>query len=238
MRKPIAMFFLCIAASLLNLAINKLCLLLDFPLYLDTILTVSVTLLYGPMWGSLTGTLTNIIANTLVLDVYGWASYLFALCNIATALLTWLFVRFFPRELSFEASVNRYAAATQTFPGNKPEKPMNPSLESRRLDEVLNRLIVLVFLAFALCIAMSLLGGLISAFIQFLLASSGSAQPNPAATQLSSTLFRQHIPVVAVEILSRIPMNVIDRLITVFAAYGIANAIGRLRTSHTKTQRH
>ena len=221
MRKTIVMLFLCIAASLLNLAINKLCLLVDFPLYLDTVLTVSVTLLYGPVWGSLTGALTNIIANTLVLDVYGWASYLFALCNIATALLTWLFVRFFMRELGFEASVRQNKVETQNLPG--------PNLESRRLDTVMNRLIVLVFLAFVLCIAMSILGGLISAFIQFLLASSGSAQPNPAATQLSSTLFSRQLPVVAVEILSRIPINIIDRLITVFAAYGIAKAVSRLR---------
>ena len=212
MRKTIIMLLLCIAASLLNIAFNMLCLLLDYPLYLDTILTVSITLLYGPLWGCLTGAFTNIIANTIYYDVHGWPSYLFALCSIVTALITWSFVYFFRWELSFANLHYSKVPAAEAF----------PDPESRRLDAAISRLIVLVFLAFALCIAMSILGGLISAFIQFLLTVQGDASLNPAATQLSSTLFKRQMPVLAVEILSRIPMNIIDRLITVFAAYGIA----------------
>ena len=218
MRKTIIMLLLCIAAALFNIAFNMLCLLLDLPLYLDTILTVSITLLYGPLWGCLTGAFTNIIANTIYFDVHGWPSYLFALCNIATALITWLFVCFFRRELSFASLHHSKVPAAEAFPGP----------ESRRLDAAISRLIVLVFLAFALCLAMSILGGLISAFIQFLLTVQGDARLNPASTQLSSTLFKRQMPVVAVEILSRIPMNIIDRLITVFAAYGIAKGASRL----------
>jgi hypothetical protein len=67
---------------------------------------------------------------------------------------------------------------------------------------------------------MSVLGGLISVFIQFI---------NPAHTNepgrvafLGRILFDENSPVILVEIASRIPVNIVERLITAFAAYGIA----------------
>jgi hypothetical protein len=39
-------------------------------------------------------------------------------------------------------------------------------------------------------------------------------------------MFRRGLPVVLAEILPRIPMNVIDRFISVFVGYGIAMGIG------------
>jgi hypothetical protein len=42
------------------------------------------------------------------------------------------------------------------------------------------------------------------------------------------TLLRRELPLLAVEILSRIPLNIIDRLVSVFGAYGLAALLSRI----------
>src|SRR5215469_12766278 len=90
--------FLCIVGAILNIFINKLAAGIIFlPLYLDTIFTITSTLLGGLFWGSLTGALTGIIGQTYYF--WGWEPYLFIICSVATAFLTWSFMRYFPDEL-------------------------------------------------------------------------------------------------------------------------------------------
>jgi predicted lipid-binding transport protein (Tim44 family) len=178
-----------------------------FPLFLDTVFTVTLTLTGGLFWGALTGALTNVIYNTFFF--WGWEGYLFALCNIATALVTWLFMRFFPREL-----------------GQTPDasQPTPSPLKSRRFEMVADKVIVLILLSFGLCIAMSVLGGLISALIQIF---------NPSYAKepfVSAAMSDQNLPLILTEIMSRFPQNIIDRLITAFAGYGFALALHRIST--------
>jgi len=205
------MFFLCVAGALLNVALHLLATGEDLlPLYLDTVFTITVTLLCGPVWGCLTGALTNIISHTN--NFWGWEGYLFALCNIATALVTWQFIRFFPKELNL----------IQIQHDNK----HSFSVKSRQLDNIMNRIIILTLLSFALCLVISILGGLISAFIEILRSTAVSeAIQNPASppnTQYDS------IPLVLREIISRIPINIIDRLISAFLGFFIALALSIL----------
>jgi hypothetical protein len=95
--RTIIVIFLCIAGALLNNVFTVVAGKLNIPLFLDTVFTVTLTLTGGLFWGALTGALTNLIYNTLF--YWGWEGYLFTLCNIATAVVTWLFMRFFPQEL-------------------------------------------------------------------------------------------------------------------------------------------
>jgi len=208
---------LCLAGALLNIAINTLATrAAGLPLYLDTILTLSLTLAGGLFWGLLTGLLTNIIATPLYSLSYGWVYCLFALCNMATALVAWLFTRFFPRELQVTAET--------------PEIPRkSQGLASRRLSELMNRMIVLILLSFCLCLVISVLDGVIAAFIQSINPEL-SGKPSVSG-DLAATMFGHKIPAILEEILSRIPVNVIDRLITAFAGYGIAAGIKRLMSS-------
>jgi len=211
-KKPI-IIFLCIGGALLNVAFNEINSLIGFPLYFDTVFTVTLTLLTGPLYGSLTGALTNIIANTIDFEYWGWMGYLFAICNVATALITWLFVRLFPRELNLGRETSGAGFKDVSVAANFP---------SRRLDVIISRLIVLILLSFVLCIAISILGGLLASFMRFMLTLSDVAAHNPASAKLGLTLFPQGLPVILVEILSRIPVNIIDRLITTFTGYGAA----------------
>ena len=216
MRKIIGAFIFCLAGALLNMFVYRVFIsIMGLPLYLDTIFTIAVTLICGPFWGVLTGAFTNIISIT----AFGWEYYLFALCNIATALITWLFVRLFPLELNL--NLNSAFAAKPIFQAG-----------SRRLSAVMDRVIVLTLLSFALCLAMSILGGCISVFIGFYKASVYAESVNPAAVP---TMFHHNIPVLLNEILSRIPINIIDRLISAFAAFGVALAVRGLM--HINEQR-
>src|SRR5215469_9121715 len=123
MRKTTLLLFLCLAGALLNIAMNRLFIdRLAIPLFLDTIFTISLTLLAGPFWGALCGALTNLIYQTIWF--WGWEGYLFALCSIATALVTWLFMRLFPRELNL------------SFP--------NAHSKSLRLSAVMERAVILI----------------------------------------------------------------------------------------------
>jgi len=89
----------------------------------------------------------------------------------------------------------------------------------------MNKIIVLILLSFALCIAMSILGGLISTFIQTI--SASTADETQLSALFGASMFSEY-PLVLMEILSRIPVNIIDRLIVAFCGFGIALIINRL----------
>ena len=73
---------------------------------------------------------------------------------------------------------------------------------------------------------MSILGGLIATIIQLI--NSSYSDDNGISAVLSATMFGQNVPMLLKEIISRIPVNIIDRLISVFAGYGIALLIQRV----------
>ena len=198
-----AMFTISLSGAILNLYINQLSIYSGTPLYVDTILTISITLVCGLFWGSLCGALTNAISNTIWF--WGWEGYLFSICNIATAVTTWFFMHLFPRELEM----------------NNAKQKISPVIyKSGKLSIIIDRMITLILLAFALCLVMSIFGGLIAAFI--LSYSKGRFEETNISAILAATMFGQNFPVVLTEIFSRIPVNIIDRLISVFAGYGIA----------------
>ena len=169
-------------------------------MYFDTALTITVTLVSGLFWGALCGAFTNIIYST----IWFWCpeAYLFAICNIATAYITWQFIRFFPRELN-----------------------LNGKTQETLVSKIMGRVIVLILLSFTLCFAMSILGGLIAALIMAI--NPSQIGEHWLSVWLSATMFSENTPVFIKEILARIPINIIDRLASVFAGFGIALLIHR-----------
>ena len=197
---------MCLAGVLLNILINRLSILANLPLYMDTVGTVAVTLTCGVFWGSLSGALYNLINHTLIF--WGWEGYLYALCNIATAVTTWLFIRFFPAELDLHAK-----------PGNLNYPPgTNPQIA--KPTKIINCTIVLLLLSLALCLVMSVSGGLITTLI--LVINPSLAEQWGVSARLSASLFQHYYPILLVEITSRIPINMIDRLIASYGGFGVA----------------
>jgi hypothetical protein len=194
LRSRLVSLLFCLAGAMLNIGISRFNgSVLHLPLFIDTIFTIALTFSRGLFWGVLTGVLTHLASN--ILFPAGWPMYLYTFCSIVSALITALFIRHFPDALGFH--------------------------RRSTLRTVIDRLIMLMVLSFALCFAMSVQGGLTAALIEFL-GTSGSSGTEGPELLFKLTLLRRNLPLVGVEILSRIPLNVIDRLISVFGAYGAA----------------
>ena len=85
---------------------------------------------------------------------------------------------------------------------------------------IMEKMIALIILSFVLSIAISILGGLIAAFIIY--TDSVLLEERFVTGIFASTMFPHGFPLILTEILSRIPVNIVDRLISAFAGYGIA----------------
>ena len=215
MRKTILMIALCLAGALLNIVLNRLDLLAGLPLFLDTVLTVALTFYGGLFWGALCGVLTHLIH--YLIWFAGWEMSLYTLCSIATAVLTWLFIRFFPRELDLFSRHARYEQLLRTAGIER---------RSGSFAKLMDRAIVLTLLSFALCLVMSVMGGLITALILKINASLHGQRALGGI--LSDTMFSKNIPMPVVEIAARIPINIIDRLVAAFGGYAIALGLKKL----------
>jgi hypothetical protein len=213
-----AMALLCFFSALLNLlALLVFRNILGTPLYLDTVFTAAAAFYGGLVPGVVTGLLSNLIIGMVWFT--GWGDYLFAICNGIVALVTVLFVRLCPEELDLW----------------REDIPLTH--RSGRLNRALYRITALFLLAFALVVALSISGGLIAFYIKaFIPTSSGGVGPE---LFYAPPLTGRAWPSLLVEIMSRIPVNVPDRLVTAFCGYalawGLKTALRRLRlidTSH------
>jgi hypothetical protein len=207
---------ICFAGVLLNIATHKLCTFMGIQLYLDTVFTVAVTLFCGLFWGVLCGALTNFICYSVWF--WGWEAYLFTLCNIATAVVTWFFIRLFPVELG----LSHETAGTVPY-------------KSTWFSRVMDKVIILMLLAFALCLTISVMGGIISAVIWD--ASPSYPYENSLLVWLGRTMFAKNFPTVVREIMARIPVNMVDRIITAFAGYGVAVLVQRAMSKYIVNRR-
>jgi len=210
MKKPL---FACVLVCLAGVALNVvLCRFLrgflGIPLYLDTAFTMTVTFYGGPFWGILTGAMTNLLNSSIYFT--GWPSYLYTLCNIAVAIITARFIRWFPRELDI------FAAA-------------QPAPQKLKMQVLVETVIILVILSFALCVVISVMGGFFAALINYLQPAALSiADPE---MNFKSALVRKGLPLIVVEIGSRIPVNLLDRLFSSFLGYGVALLFARITRS-------
>jgi hypothetical protein len=142
----------------------------------------------------------------------GWVVILYAICNATAALVTVIFIRIFPAELRFGAEKT---VKTGEFETTKDHSRPGP---------LMNTLVVLLLLSFVMCIVISILGGLITVLIQFFW---GGSKPGPELF-FKLALLRKTLPSIIVEIMARIPLNIIDRLLSVFGGYGVAALLWRL----------
>jgi hypothetical protein len=208
--KFIALIFFSVAGAALNIAVCYVSQnVLYIPLFLDTIFTMTLTFYGGVFWGILTGALTNLVFHSVFF--IGWPSYLYTFCNIAVALVTALFIRWFPREL--DIGIN----SGGKLPDSKPSS-------STRLQRLTERAIILILLSFALCIVISVLGGIFSTIINLIetpVENTDVLIVDPGKN-FRLALERKGFPAILVEIASRIPVNILDRLISSFVGFGIA----------------
>jgi hypothetical protein len=188
---------LCLIATAANFGLSRISGLLGLGLYLDTVFTVTAAFAGSLGAGLITAALSTIAYG---LTYTYWGFWLFGLCSAAAALLTHGVHRFF---------LSRYVSSP------KGEEP--PPLD---------RIIMLVVLSLVMCVLMSLMGALISVFIQLVLRRP--IHDVSAETWLKVGLLKQGLHLAAAELLARIPVNIVDRFISVFGGYGAALLLRRL----------
>jgi hypothetical protein len=182
-----------------NFLLNTLIENLRLPLFLDTLFTCAVTFAAGPIPGIASALLTTFIIGFRY-EVIG--TYLFVLCSIAEVLLIWSFHRF-------------YAPARRSVGGSSPGS-----------SGFINKAAGLILLYFTACAVISILGGIID-FVLYMVMSRPKFAFSPEDT-FKLGLLRGNMPMLAANILSRIPINVVDRFITIIGGYGLSVGIGKV----------
>jgi len=199
-------FVLCAVSAVLNIFSNHLVNgITRLPLYLDTVFTAAMCFTAGLLPGIITGIFLPVLLIPVnYLFLYNlpletiWPAYFFLVCALGEIIIICFFYKKIkPIEREFLANLE----------GKK------PLLQSFVL--IATQLLVLAALD---CVIISILGGITGYTIGLF---SMSRPLYPEDTFLLG-LIRNNVPQLASEILSRIPINVVDRFIVIFGGYGFS----------------
>jgi hypothetical protein len=192
---------LCVASAVGNAAVCHLFTnVANVPLYMDTMFTVAMCFSAGLLAGVLTGALFS------PLCFYFVTRYILGL-SVTLSVIRNIYLICIVVEVVL---VCLFYSKMKTKEADFLEKP---SLNS--FIGVGTELLVLVALD---CIAVSITGGVID-FVLFLNSAPRTFSPEDT---FKLGLLRNNVPVLASSILSRIPINIIDRFIAIFGGYGIS----------------
>jgi len=173
---------------------------MGIPLYLDTVFNAAMCFSAGLASGIITGTLLFPVMNYLI-NIFlrgpsvelGLFRNIWIICIVTEILLIW----FFHKKMKKREDVFHENPCLHVFIG------------------VAAQLLVLVVLD---CIVISVTGGIIDyALSAFSLPRTISPEDN-----LKLGLMRNNVPLLASAILSRIPINIVDRFIVIFGGYGVS----------------
>jgi len=200
-RRFVVISLLCLVSALCNVILNYfVCYVWHIPLYLDTVFTVALCFGAGLLPGLLNAALVLpvcfFLLHNYVLPIEpeaGLARYLFTLCVVCEALTVCF----------YQAGMKRQNDAFLEKPSFYP------------FIGVAAKLLVLAVID---CIVVSVSGGI----IDFVITRNSAPRPIFPEDTFKLGLLRNNVPVLATTILSRIPINIVDRFIAVFGGYGIS----------------
>jgi len=191
---------LCLVSGLLNYLIshfiNGVC---GLPLYLDTLFTAAVYFAVG---------LFPALITAILLYLFNTLEYIY-LMNVEIKTVWWLYLFFFCVVFEvlliffFRKKLNPLDAAFRK----------NPSLYA-----FINIAPLLMLIVVLDCIVVSVTGGIID-YILTLLSSPKAFFPEDS---FKIGLLRNNVPLLASAILSRVPINIVDRFFVVFGGYGVS----------------
>jgi hypothetical protein len=188
------------------------------PLYMDTMFTIAMCFSAGMLAGFLTGALFSplcfyfvtryILGLSVTLSI---VRNVYLICIVIEVVLVCLFYsRIKTKEEFFLEKISFGSSSLFRIP-TSPEKPTSFNL----FISVGTELLMLVAID---CITVSITGGIID-FVLTLYSAPRTYSPEDT---FKMGLFRNNVPVLAASILSRIPINIIDRFIAVIGGYGIS----------------
>ncbi|MDR1929871.1 MAG: hypothetical protein LBQ44_04490 [Treponema sp.] len=200
---------LCVAAAFavyfLNSSFSFLAVtVLGLPLFLDTLFTCALAFTAGPLPGIAITVISYFITGTVRYFRFGdRGTYLYALCAVAEVLLIYGFRGYFCR--------------------GHPRRENAGGLEGSLIGTVS----ALLLLYLVTCMTMSLIGGMVDWTIAVTLGPVDNAASS--YTFFKMGLLRNRLPLLAAAILSRIPVNIIDRFITIFGGYGLGLLLRKVK---------
>jgi len=205
-----ALAALCLVSGLLNMLLSHFLIsVCGLPLYLDTLFTAAVYFSAGLFPALITAVLLPIFTAFecilfMKLNIETvWGAYPFVLCVIFEVLL----IFFFRKKLK------PLDAAFRT----------NPSLYA-----FINLAPLLMLIAVLDCIVVSVTGGIID-YILTLLSAPKVFYPEDS---FKIGLLRNNAPLLASAILSRIPINIVDRFFVIFGGYGVSLGYRKIITGN------
>lgn len=219
MKKIMGVFFLAPAGGLLNFGTMLLFQgVMGLPLFMDTIFTTGFTFFGGLPCGITVAVMTHLI--NAFLQSTGLPDCLYILCSIVTVLITAFFMHLFPAECSIGSGRDGDSAGSA-------RSSRRPAFDA---DRIFDRIAILFVLSLVMCVGISILGGIISTVIATFFTPQKTL--DAGLSIFRRILVRKELPLLAVEILCRIPVNILDRLISVFGGYGFALALKKIETTY------
>lgn len=182
-----------LAAVFLDNCLIRLAWYLKIDLYLDTVFTVAAAFYGGLVAGLIPAVLTTVVNSIIYYVTTGEIYYWAWYLYIICAVLAVILVRLFLRLF-----------------GSKGKNGRSPVL----------LLIMLITLSVAMCVVISVSGGIIGTCIALI--GNVDSVDTPPETWFRLGLLQQGFGLLASEILGRFPVNMAERPLVVFAGYGIA----------------
>jgi hypothetical protein len=191
---------LCIVSAFLNTALSYLINTAGaLPLYLDTLFTVAICFTAGLIPALVTALLLPVFTACKYIFIMGlqmgtaWGMYLFVICVIGEVLLVFSF----RKKIAPLDAVFRKNASLFNF---------------------INLAPLLLLITVLDCIVVSVSGGI----IDFFLTEFSVPKAFDPEDSFKLGLLRNNVPVMATAILSRIPINIVDRIFVIFGGYGVS----------------
>jgi len=190
---------LCAVSAVCNAALSHFIInVAKLPLYLDTVFTIAMCFSAGLFAGFLTGAfscffISFVVYGCILGNFLPRVGYLFYICVIAEVFL----VCFFHGKMKKREEIFLQKPSLQSFIYVAP---------------------LLLGLAALDCIAVSITGGI----IDFTLTSLQVPRDISPEDTFKLGLLWNNVPLLAAAILSRIPINIVDRFIAIFGGYGIS----------------
>jgi hypothetical protein len=200
---------ICFISGLLNMLLSHFLIgVCGLPLYLDTLFTAAVYFSVGLFPALITAVLLPVFTAFECIWILNlqietaWGSYPFVLCVIFEVLL----IFFFRKKLKpLDAAFRK-----------------NPSLYA-----FINLAPLLMLIAVLDCIIVSVTGGIID-YILTLLSAPKAFYPEDS---FKIGLLRNNVSLLASAILSRIPINIVDRFFVIFGGYGVSLAYRKIMSN-------
>jgi len=207
---------LCAVSAVGNAALSHIVTnMARLPLYQDTVFTAAMCFSAGLLVGLLTGALSLVCLFLVSVFILGLSAssamicYVFYICVVVEALLVCFF-------------------------HGKMRKREEVFLQQPSLQSFIDLVPLLLGLVALDCIAVSVIGGI----IDFVITSFSVPRYLFPEDTFKLGLLRNNVPLLASAILSRIPINIVDRFIVVFGGYGISLLFRKWLTPQDSHKEH